>query len=276
MTSHPPRASIFRLTRTRARHVKRINGWRNAVEEFTSSGLVSLFFLSPQGPRRHAASRPHQLESKVTTEQGPQLVALFVRHGQTELNKEKRFRGQMDVPLDAVGRQQAIDIRSFLASHLGDKQLGASFRSSKDRARVTADIVMGPGKTKPVKNFDALNVGKFSGQLKSPENMKEIMHYQKYPDQKIPGGERVNDFRERTDPEIKMVIAEGERSGRPSIVICHSSTIHEVSHLFHHDHNAVKVTPGGIVAVYKRPSGSYYAAALLHESRANLDNQMMS
>jgi broad specificity phosphatase PhoE len=209
------------------------------------------------------------------TEQAPKLVALFVRHGQTEANKEKRFRGQMDIPLDNAGRQQALDIRGFLASHLGDQQLGASFRSSKDRARETADLILGPGKTKVVKNFDALNVGKFSGQKKTDENMKEIMHYQKYPEQKIPGGERINDFRARTNPEIMMAVKEGEKTGRPSMVVAHSSTIHQVSHLFHHDHNAVKVTPGGVVGVYKRPAGGYYAQALLNES-SNTHEPLMS
>jgi broad specificity phosphatase PhoE len=208
------------------------------------------------------------------TEQVPQLVALFVRHGQTVMNKEKRFRGQMEIPLDSVGRQQALDVRGFLANFLGDQQLGAAFRSSKDRTRETADLTLGPGRAKVVKNFDALNVGKFSGQLKSAENMKEITHYQKYPEQKIPGGERINDFRKRTDPEIMMAIREGEKSGRPSIVFAHSSTIHEVSQMFHQDHNAVKVTPGGVVGVYKRPSGSYYSAALLNESKNTHDSLM--
>jgi broad specificity phosphatase PhoE len=207
------------------------------------------------------------------TEQAPKLVALFVRHGQTVANKEKRFRGQMEIPLDDAGRQQARDVRGFLASHLGDQQLGAAFRSSKDRTRETADITLGPGKAKVVKNFDALNVGKFSGQKKTDKNMEEITHYQKYPDQKIPGGERINDFRERTNPEIMMAVKEGEQSGRPSIVFAHSSTIHQVSHLFHQDHNAIKVRPGGVVGVYKRPSGSYYAAALLNESTTH-DNLM--
>lgn len=206
-------------------------------------------------------------ENKLTQiNPAPKLVALFVRHGQTEFNKEKRFRGQMEIPLDNVGRQQALDVRGFLANHLGGQQLGAAFRSSKDRTRETADITLGPGKAKVVKNFDALNVGKFSGQKKTDKNMEEIIHYQKYPDEKIPGGERINDFRERTNPEIKMAIAEGEKTGRPSIVFAHSSTIHQVSHLFHQDHNAIKVRPGGVVGVYKRPSGSYYAAALLNES----------
>jgi broad specificity phosphatase PhoE len=211
-------------------------------------------------------------ESEQVESQGPKLVALFVRHGETGMNKENRFRGQMEIPLNATGRQQALDVRRFLVG----KKLGPSFRSSKERTGETADLVLGPGKTKVVKNFDALNVGKYSGQVKTRENMKEIMHYQQNPSEKIPGGERINDFRARTNPEIKMAIAEGEKTGYPSISFVHSSTIHQVSHLLHNDHNAVKVQPGGIVGVYKRANGSYYASALLNESHSKQDQQMMS
>lgn len=208
--------------------------------------------------------------------QGDKLTALFVRHGQTEANKDKLFRGPMNFPLDTTGYQQALDVRRFLAGHLGDKPLGASYRSSKSRTGEMADATLGPGKTQIVKNFDPLNVGDFAGQPKSPENMKKILHYQHHPEEKIPGGERINDFRERTNPEIKKVISEGEQSGRPTISFVHSSTIHQVSHLLHGDHNLVKVTPGGIVGVFKRPSGSLYAKALLHESTNNADKHMMS
>src|ERR1700688_469384 len=195
--------------------------------------------------------------------QAPKLVAIFVRHGQTEANKEKRFRGAMEIPLDNVGRQQALDARSFLATKLGKQPLGNAYSSSKERTRETGSLFFPDGRTKVIKDFDALNVGKFSGQKKTDENMKEIMHYQKNPDEKIPGGERITDFRKRVDPNISRMIEEGEESGKPTIAFVHSSIIHEVSHLLHHDHNAVKVTPGGIVGVYKRPNGSYYAQAFL-------------
>lgn len=207
--------------------------------------------------------------------EGPKLVALFMRHGQTEANKERRFRGAMEVPLDSVGRQQALDARRFLAGYLGDKPLGPAYTSSKDRAKETANMMLGPGRAKEIKNFDALNVGKFSGQKKTDENMKAILYYQNNPDEKIPGGERLNDFRARVNPNIKALIADGEKSGKPPIAVVHSSTIHQVSHLIHGDHDLVKVTPGGIVGVFKRPSGSYYVQALLNKSKGPQD-QLMS
>jgi len=215
-------------------------------------------------------------ESKQEEPQGPKLVALFMRHGQTEANKKGEFRGPLNVPLDITGMQQALDARRFLAGYLNGKPLGEAFRSSKDRTAQTADIALGPDKAKVVKNFDPLNVGDFAGQPKNDENMKAIMHYQKNPDQKIPGGERINDFRARTNPEIKMAIQSGEKTGRPSISFVHSSTIHQVSHLLHGDHNLVKVTPGGIVGVFKRPNGTHYAQALLNESKSQKDKYMMS
>lgn len=219
---------------------------------------------------------PEDKKKLVTIQTGPKLAALFVRHGQTEANKERKFRGPMNIPLDNTGRQQALDVRRFLAGYLGNQPLGQAFRSNKDRTAETAHLILGPGRTRVVKNFDPLNVGIYAGQPKNDENMKAMVHYQNNPDEKIPGGERINDFRKRTNPEIKMAIAEGEKSGKPSISFVHSSTIHQVSHLLHNDHNAVKVRPGGVVGVFKRPNGSYYAQALLNESNSTEDKNLMS
>lgn len=204
------------------------------------------------------------------------LVAIFVRHGQTEANKEKKFRGPLNIPLDATGKQQAVEARSAVSSLLHGEPVGSAFVTPKDRSQETGDIVLGPGKTTVIKNLDPFNVGEFAGQPKNEANMKAIMHYQLHPEEKIPGGERLNDFRKRVNPEIMMVIRKGEESGRPSIAFVHSSTIHQVSHLLHHDHNAVKVTPGGIVGVYKTPDGRYIAKAILHQSHSEQDKHMVS
>lgn len=59
------------------------------------------------------------------------------RHGQTAYNAERRFQGQTDVPLNAVGRQQA----AWAARHLAALRPDAIFSSDLIRASATADIL---------------------------------------------------------------------------------------------------------------------------------------
>jgi len=203
-------------------------------------------------------------------------VAYFVRHGSTKLNDAGKFRGPLDVDLDENGQKQTKD----LADYFKGRSFSAAFHSSKKRAKQTIIPIIKKSarpkmKPKMVKDFDALNVGDFAGQPKSPENLEAIKHYQEHMDEKIPGGERIQDFRARTDPKIMMAIRKGDEAGEPTISAVHSSTIHEVSHLLHGDHNKVKVQPGGVVGVFKTPNG-YKAKALFRESKGSEDGHFVS
>lgn len=201
------------------------------------------------------------------------LVALFVRHGSTLLNENGDFRGPIDIDLDDKGKQEAEEI----GKHLSGRKFNSVFVSSKKRTKQTADIALEKGSAKPkvIKEFDALNVGDFAGQPKNEENMAAIKHYQENPDEKIPGGESLNQFRERVNPKIKMVIRRGEQSGKPSISFVHSSIIHQIGDLLHDDHEAVKVEPGGMVGIFKSPDG-YYAEPLLKKSNDEKDKHLVS
>ena len=42
---------------------------------------------------------------------------LLVRHGQTDLNAQKRLQGSSEIPLNARGRQQAKETHEFVKSH---------------------------------------------------------------------------------------------------------------------------------------------------------------
>jgi probable phosphoglycerate mutase len=60
-----------------------------------------------------------------------------IRHGQTAWNATQRMQGQLDIPLDATGRQQA----ARLASALTGEGLEAIYSSDLVRARATAEAV---------------------------------------------------------------------------------------------------------------------------------------
>jgi broad specificity phosphatase PhoE len=62
---------------------------------------------------------------------------LLVRHGETDWNRENRFQGHADQPLNDRGREQARE----LAGSLGSQPLTALYTSPLRRASETAEIV---------------------------------------------------------------------------------------------------------------------------------------
>lgn len=66
--------------------------------------------------------------------QGPRL--LLVRHGETEWNRQKRFQGQIDVPLNDNGRVQAQQAAEFLKSVAIDHAVTSPMLRPKETAEV--------------------------------------------------------------------------------------------------------------------------------------------
>ena len=75
----------------------------------------------------------------------PRPVLYYVRHGQTDWNSERRLQGQHDIPINALGRSQAIQCGTILRDLLardgrqaGDLDYCASPLS---RARATMELL---------------------------------------------------------------------------------------------------------------------------------------
>jgi phosphoserine phosphatase len=86
---------------------------------------------------------------------------LLVRHGETDWNREHRFQGRADQPLNAAGRRQA----RHLARRLRDEPLTTVYTSPLRRASETAEIVAGAFGLEP-RPLDALleiDVGAWEG-----------------------------------------------------------------------------------------------------------------
>lgn len=64
---------------------------------------------------------------------------ILIRHGETDWNRELRFQGQLDVPLNAIGLEQA----RRLAGRLAQESLQQLISSDLQRALQTAQAVAG-------------------------------------------------------------------------------------------------------------------------------------
>jgi glucosyl-3-phosphoglycerate phosphatase len=62
---------------------------------------------------------------------------ILLRHGRTAWNAQRRFQGQLDPPLDEVGRMQAYEVASLIASLQPDLLVS----SDAARAMQTAELV---------------------------------------------------------------------------------------------------------------------------------------
>jgi broad specificity phosphatase PhoE len=86
---------------------------------------------------------------------------LLARHGETDWNREGRFQGHADPPLNSTGRAQAVDLSVALMA----EELAAVYSSPLRRALETAEVVAASHGLEPVSVDDLreVDVGSWSG-----------------------------------------------------------------------------------------------------------------
>ncbi|MDQ3930918.1 MAG: histidine phosphatase family protein [Chloroflexota bacterium] len=136
------------------------------------------------------------------TSPGPgETLACLVRHAQTEWNRERRFQGQLDVPLDAEGVEQSKHLAEWLSEQ--PVHFTALYASDLARARHTAETIgerlgLSPRLVPALREIDA---GEWQGLLTTqiedlyPGQMARWHREANY--FRLPGGETIPEVRSR-------------------------------------------------------------------------------
>jgi len=140
------------------------------------------------------------LNKNITSQIGDSRIFL-IRHGETNWNKEGRFQGQIDIPLNENGKNQARKTFEYLRNISFNK----AFSSSMHRPYETAQIILQNYKDLKIEKIDSLveiSHGLWEGKLESEikENWPRLLkNWHNKPEEVImPEGESIKDVSERS------------------------------------------------------------------------------
>jgi len=151
---------------------------------------------------------------------------ILVRHGTTAWNHERRYQGQLDIPLDQTGEQEAI----VVAQRLKNEKLDAIYSSQLSRAARTAEIIAdelgGKLTVKTIVGLQEIDTGTWSGftppeaQKKFPE---QFVAFEK--DKNLPrgGGESRDQLQTRTVAAVSQIAR--EHPGGTVVAVTHGAVI---------------------------------------------------
>ena len=192
---------------------------------------------------------------------------IFVRHGETDANREGILQGSMDVPLNSIGIRQA----QAVAEYLKDTCFDAAFSSPLKRAAQTAEILAEVNRQSfPLEFNEALrewNCGEIDGLKWADINARYIEVAKSFCfeqiDVQMPGGESGWEFQHRVENFVKEC---SERfAGKKVLLVAHGGVLQRIfrfvagviadgnmiplagnasvsSFLFNHDLNAWQLT----------------------------------
>jgi probable phosphoglycerate mutase len=150
---------------------------------------------------------------------------LFIRHGETDWNRQQRFQGQIDVPLNATGLAQATRMAQRLAADRHD----ALFSSDLQRACETAAPLGAAWRMPPLAlpGFREQNFGVLEGldvptiQARHPDLWQRWLEHRA--DFALPGGESLRQFHTRVMAAVRELAA--AHAGARLAVVTHGGVL---------------------------------------------------
>jgi len=124
----------------------------------------------------------------------------LIRHGQTAWNKELRFRGRVDIPLNEQGIREARAIADALRNKTIDAIYTSPLRRSIETAQPVAELLH--LEIVPVQEFIDISYGEWEGLLFSEVKIRYKDLYRKWEESpnliQFPRGESLDEVRERS------------------------------------------------------------------------------
>lgn len=148
----------------------------------------------------------------------------LIRHGKTKGNLEKRFAGgRTDDSLCTQGKEE---LNSFVSENIY-LNTDEVFSSPMNRCLETAEIIFPEHKALIIEEFRELDFGIFEN--KNHQELNGNQDYQKWLDSSgkgdIPGGEKIDDFANRTMAGFNKMISSIEGKGTKITAAVHGGTI---------------------------------------------------
>ena len=150
---------------------------------------------------------------------------LLVRHGETDWNRQGRFQGQIDIPLNSNGWSQARAAGGFLA----DTPIDRAYTSSMARPRQTAEAILASHPGVPlttVRGLVEIGHGLWEGCLESEiaEGWPQLLaDWKRAPETvQMPEGETIQQVWERGMEAWNRIVA-GLAPGETALVVAHDA-----------------------------------------------------
>jgi len=151
---------------------------------------------------------------------------IWVRHGETDENRERRYLGHSDPALNQKGREQALQLRHLLA-HFSPR---AVYTSDRKRCMETATCLAEPWKLspEPVEALRELSFGEWDGltyeEIRQRDEARLTRWYRDPFQEAPPGGETLEQLGQRVDRWVAERFA-ASQPDETAVIVTHGGVI---------------------------------------------------
>jgi uncharacterized phosphatase len=139
----------------------------------------------------------------------------FIRHGQTDFNRDGLFQGSSDIPLNATGRQQAVDAAAILRGTPWTVIVSSDLQRARQSAQIIArelGIELGPA-------YPELAERSY-GSLEGTPSADAIA---KWPTREYPGAESIDSVIQRGRAGLARIARDFPDAD--VVIVCHGTII---------------------------------------------------